>query len=47
MIVVKPFKNDKNVKDTTLLDLIPVLEGIRAMLAMMRRHLCEGCGRCS
>lgn len=26
-MVVKPFKNIKRVKDTTLLDLIPVLEG--------------------
>ena len=32
------------VKDTTLLDLIPVLEGDRAMMAMMRRYLYERCG---
>ena len=46
MIVVKPFKNDKNVKDTTILDLITVLEGLYAMLVMMRRHLYERRGRC-
>ena len=46
MVVVKPFKNVKRVKDTTLLDLIPVLEGNRAMLVMMRRHLYERRGRC-
>lgn len=28
MAVVKPFKNTKGVKDTTLLDLIPILEEI-------------------
>ena len=40
-MVVKPFKNIKRVKDTTLLDLIPVLEGDRAMMAMTRRYLYE------
>ena len=40
-MVVKPFKNIKRVKDTTLLDLSPVLEGDRAMMAMMRRYLYE------
>ena len=27
VLVVKPFKNARRVKDTTLLDLIPILEG--------------------
>ena len=41
VMVVKPFKNVKRVKDTTLLDLIPVLEGDRVMMAMTRRYLYE------
>ena len=40
-MVVKPFKNVKRVKDTTLLDLIPVLEGDRVLMAMTRRYLYE------
>lgn len=28
VLVVKPFKNIRRVKDTTLLDLIPILEGV-------------------
>lgn len=27
VLVVKPFKNARRTKDTTLLDLIPILEG--------------------
>ena len=45
-MVVKPFKNIKRVKDTTLLDLIPVLEGNRAMWALTSRHLSERRGGC-
>lgn len=40
-MVVKPFKNVKKVKDTTLLDLIPVLEGNARIILVRGRHLLE------
>ena len=47
VMVVKPFKNMKKVKDTTLLDLIPVLEGNARIILVRGRDLLERRGRCA